>query len=158
MKEIIKKEQQNVTKVQTLEQQQREAIEIAEEYYLPPRGGKIKSYNSSDLWGGTSEAENYSGARPKTNLKANPIAYAHSILPQEAVTTQYRSQLESRQDHALEHHAALLRDEVFDIIPGKINMQHGTICWEGKRANAGKLLGMLRYWIVVTYLRYQWHP
>ena len=38
----------------------------------------------------------------------------------------YKSYARLRQEQPLEKHAALLRYEVFSVIPGTVNMQHGT--------------------------------
>ena len=37
-----------------------------------------------------------------------------------------------RQEEPLQCHAALLRNEVFNVILGTVNMQHGTASWAGK--------------------------
>ena len=49
-----------------------------------------------------------------------------SVLPQETVAKTCDSHYRTKQEQQLEDHAALLRDEVFSVIPGTVNMQHGT--------------------------------
>ena len=50
-----------------------------------------------------------------------------TVLPQESVAKTYDSHYRAKQEQQLEDHAALLRDEVFRVIPGTVNMQHGTV-------------------------------
>ena len=66
----------------------------------------------------TSEVENYGSTRPKTPSRAKTTAYAPNILPQEAVAQSLKSHSTLRQEQPLQCYAALLRDEVFNIIPG----------------------------------------
>ena len=49
-----------------------------------------------------------------------------SVLPQETVAKKYDSHYRAKQEQQLEDCAALLRDEVFSVIPGTVNMQCGT--------------------------------
>ena len=49
-----------------------------------------------------------------------------SILPQEIVAKKYDSHGRAKLEQQLEDHVALLRDEVFSVIPSTVNMQHGT--------------------------------
>ena len=74
-----------------------------------------------------SEPENYCGARPKSKSRANLTSVAPSVVPQEAVAKNYNSHSRLRQEQQLEDHAALLRDEIFSVIPDTVNMQHGTV-------------------------------
>ena len=46
--------------------------------------------------------------------------------PQETVAKKYDSHGRVKPEQQLEDCAALLRDEVFGIIPGTVNTQHGT--------------------------------
>ena len=48
------------------------------------------------------------------------------FIPQETVAKKYDSHCRVKPEQWLEDHAALLRDEVFSVIPGTVNMQHGT--------------------------------
>ena len=70
--------------------------------------------------------ESYGGARPKTKSRANVTSVIPSALPQETMAKKYNSQSRTRQEQQLEDHAALLRDKVFNVIPGTENMQHGN--------------------------------
>ena len=73
-----------------------------------------------------SEPECYSGARPKTT-RAKLISVAPGVLPQEAVAQIYNSSHSNlRQGQQLEDCAVLLRAEMFNVIPGTVNTQHGT--------------------------------
>ena len=49
-----------------------------------------------------------------------------SVLPPETMAKTYKSHSRAKQEQQLEDHAALLRDEVFNVIPVTVNMQHGT--------------------------------
>ena len=74
----------------------------------------------------TSEAENYSGARPKTTSRAKLTSVIPCTLPQEAVASMYNCYLGLSWEQPLKVCATPLRDEVFNVIPGTINTQHGT--------------------------------
>ena len=73
-----------------------------------------------------SEPENYSRARPKTTSRANLSSVATNTLPQEAEAQMYSCHSGLRQEQPLETCAALLRDEIFNVIIGTVNTQHGT--------------------------------
>ena len=49
-----------------------------------------------------------------------------SVLPQETMAKTYHRHYRARQEQQLEDHAAILRDEVFTVVMGTINMQHST--------------------------------
>ena len=49
-----------------------------------------------------------------------------SVFPQEIVARKYDSHGRAKPEQQLEDCAALLRDEVFSVVPGTVNMQHGT--------------------------------
>ena len=124
MEELIKK--QDASKLQMLDKLQRDVMEIAEEQYCCLEEARVNITIQMTSQVETSEAENYGRARPTTNLRAKPTSYIKSTLPQKAMAQPPKSQLETRQDQALEHHVALLRYELFNVIPGTVNKQHGT--------------------------------
>ena len=72
------------------------------------------------------EPECYGGAWPKTRSRAHVTSINPSILPQETMAKIYKSHPRAKQEQQLEDHAVLLRDEVFNINPGTVNMQYGT--------------------------------
>ena len=119
MEELIQKETQNTSKLQVLEE--REAMEIAEEQYHGLEEARLNLKTPL-----TSEAENYRGARPKTTLRVKATSIVPSTLLQEAVVSTYSDHSRFRQEQLLKDHVALLRDEVFNVILGTVNMQHGT--------------------------------
>ena len=84
--------------------------------------GKLKSKHLYGIW----KPESYGGARPKITSRAKVTSVNPSILPQETVAKTCHSHSRARQDQQLENHAALLRDEVFSVILGTLNMQHST--------------------------------
>ena len=49
-----------------------------------------------------------------------------SVFPQETVARKYDSHGRAKPEQWLEDCAALLRDEVLSVVPGTVNMQHGT--------------------------------
>ena len=61
---------------------------------------------------------------------------APSVLPQEAMAKKYNTHSKTRQEQQLEDCAALLRDEVFSVIPGTVNMWHGTAS-KNRKYNCG---------------------
>ena len=74
----------------------------------------------------TSEPECYGRAWPKTRSWAHVTSVNPNILPQGTMAKTYKSHSRAKQEQQLEDHAALLRDEVFNVIPGTVNMQCGT--------------------------------
>ena len=74
----------------------------------------------------TSEPESYGGARPKIKSRANVTSVIPSALPQKTMAKTYKSHSRAKQEQQLENCAALLRDEVFNVIPGTVNRHHGT--------------------------------
>ena len=102
-------------------------MRIAEEqHYRPEEAGlNLTTPLTSDTE--ASEPENYGEARPKTTSRAKLTSVSPSVLPQEAVATNYNSgHSRLRQEQPLERCAALLRDEVFNVAPGTVNMHHGS--------------------------------
>ena len=73
-----------------------------------------------------SEPENYNETRPKTISWANLTLVAPHTLLQEAMAQMYSPHSKLRLGQPLEEHSALLRDEVFNVIPGTVNTQCGT--------------------------------
>ena len=101
-----------------------------------------------------SEPENYSGSRPKTTSRANLTSVTPSVLPLEAVAKTYSSHSKSRQEQQSEDYATLLRDEIFSVIPGSMNMQCGTAQKIGK-LKVAVISVVMRSSI---YLKCQTHP
>ena len=80
---LIEKEHQNASKLQILEEINREVIEIAEEQHC--RLEKVRMNLTTPLTSEATEPENYSGPRPKTTIRANLTSVAPNTLPQEAM-------------------------------------------------------------------------
>ena len=123
---LIQKEQQNSSKLQILEEINREATETAEEQHCRLKEVRINLITPLTSEVEASEPQNYGGARPKTTPRATFTSLTPGVLPQETVAKTYSSHPKSRQEQQLEDHAALLRDEIFNVILGTVNMQHGT--------------------------------
>ena len=119
--ELAEKEKQNASKLQELEELQRDAMEIAEEHHH--RLEEVRLNLTTTL---TSKAEHYGGTSPKTISRAKSTPLVPNTLPQRAMAPIYSGHLTLRWDPLLEDDAALLRDEVLNGIPGTINMQCGT--------------------------------
>ena len=66
------------------------------------------------------------GQGPKTKSRANLTLVAPSVLPQEAVAKNYSSHSKARLEQQLKDCASLLRDEIYSVIPGTVNVQCGT--------------------------------
>ena len=115
---LIEKEKQNASMLQVLEEWNREATQIAEEQYH--RLKEVRLNLTTPL---TSVVE---ASEPNTTLRANLTSVAPNTLPQEAVAQTYSCHSKLRQEQPLEDHAALLRDEIFNVILGTVNTQHGT--------------------------------
>ena len=123
---LIEKEQQNASKLQILEEINREATEIAEEQHHRLKEARLNLTTSLTSEAEASKPEKYGGIRPKTTSKANLTPVALRVLPQEAVTKTYSSHSKLRQEQQLEDCAALFRDETFSVVLGTVNNQCGT--------------------------------
>ena len=123
---LIAKEQQNASKLQILEEINKEATEIAEEQHcrLEEARPNLTTPLTSEVE--ASEAENYGGARPKVKSRAQVTTVTPDAYHQETVAKKYDSYGRARPEQQLEDRAALLRDEVFSVIPGTVNTQRGT--------------------------------
>ena len=78
---LIEKEQQNATKLQILEEINKEATEIAEEQHcrLEEARGNLTTHLTTEVE--ASEPEIYGGARPKTKSRASVKSAIPSTLP-----------------------------------------------------------------------------
>ena len=126
MEALIAKEQQNAFKLQILEEINKEATEIVEEQHHRPEEARLNLTTPLTSEVEASEPESYGGARPKTTSRAHVTSVTPSVLPQETVAKTYGSHYKAKQEQQLEDHAALLRDEVFSVVPGTVNTQCGT--------------------------------
>ena len=122
---LIEREQQNASKLQILEEINKEATEIVEEQHHRFEEVRLNLTTSLTSEVEASEPESCGGARPKTKSRANVTLVIPSGLPQETMAKNYKSHSRANQEQQLEDHAVLLRDEVFCVIPGTVNMQHG---------------------------------
>ena len=123
---LIVKEQQNASKLQILEEINREATEIVEEQHHRLEEARLNLTTPLTSKVEASEAEIYGGARPKVKSRAQVTLVTPSVFPQEAVARKYDSHGRAKPEQQLEDCAVLLRDEVFSIVPGTVNTQHGT--------------------------------
>ena len=85
-----------------------------------------------------SETESYGGARSKIKTRGHVSSVTPSVLPQDTVGKTYDSHYRAKQEQQLEDRAALLRDEVFSIIPGTVNTQCGSASKNRKIRNGSK--------------------
>ena len=123
---LIAKEQQNASKLQILEEINKEATEIAEEQHRRLEEARLNLTTPLTSEVEASEAENYGGARPKVKSRAQVTTVTPDAYHQETVAKKYDSYGRARPEQQLEDRAALLRDEVFSVIPGTVNTQRGT--------------------------------
>ena len=133
---LIVKEHQNASKLQILEEINKEAIEIVEEQHHRLEESRLNLTTPLPFDVEASEAENYGGARPKVKSRAQVTSVTPSVFPQEAVARKYDSHGRDKPEQHLEDCAALLRDEVFSVIPGTVNMPHGTAS-KNRKARSG---------------------
>ena len=126
MEAPIEKEKQNASKLQVLEELNREAMEIAEEQHHRLEKARLNFTTPLTYEAEASEPENYGEARPKTTSRANLTLVASNTLPQETVTQTYNCHSKLRWEQPLEDGAALLKNEVFNVIPGTVNTQCGN--------------------------------
>ena len=123
---LIVKEQQNASKLQILEKINKEATEIVEEQHCRLEEARLNLTTPLSSKVEASEPKSYGGARPKTKSRVNVKSVIPNTLPQETVAKEYDSYTRARQDQQFEDHATLLRDDMFSVIPGTVNMQCGT--------------------------------
>ena len=127
VKALIAKEQQNASKLQILEEiNNKEVTEIVEEQHCRLEETRLNLTTPLTFDIEASEPESYGGARPKTTSRVHVMSVTPSVLSQETVAKKYDSHYRAMQEQQLEDHAALLRDEVFSVVPGTVNTQHGT--------------------------------
>ena len=123
---LNEKEHKNASKLQLLEDINREATEIAKEQHCRLKEVRVNLTTPLTFEVKALELEIYGGTRPKATTRAKLTSVAPGVLPQEAVAKRYSSHSKARRKQQLEDHAALLRDEVFNVISGTVNMQCGT--------------------------------
>ena len=123
---LIAKEQQNASKLQILEEINKEATKIAEEQHRRLEEARLNLTTPLTSEVEASEAENYGGARPKVKSRAQVTTVTPDAYHQEAVAKKYGSHGRAKPEQQLEDRAALLRDEVFSVVPGTVNTQRGT--------------------------------
>ena len=133
---LIVKEQQNASKLQILEEINKEATEIVEEQHCRLVEARLNLTTPLTSKVEASEAGIYGGARPKVKSRAQVTSVTQSVFPQEAVARKHDSHGRTKPEQQLEDHAALLGDEVFSVIPGTINMQSGTAS-KNRKARSG---------------------
>ena len=110
---LIAKEKQNASKLQALEEIQNETMAIAEEQQCIIEEAQLRLPTpQTSAVESTSEAENHGGARPKHTPRVT------SRSPQ----VETMSVSKTSKDQEIETCAALLRDEVFNIVPGTVNV------------------------------------
>ena len=123
---LIEKEQQNASKLQILEERNRKATEIAEEQQHRLKEVRLNLTTPPTSEVEASEPENYGRARPKTTSRACVTSVTPSVSPQDTIAKTYHIHSRAGQEQQLEDRAALLREEVFSVVPGTVNTQHDT--------------------------------
>ena len=126
MEALIVKEQQNASKLQILEEINKEATEIVEEQHCRLKEARLDLTTPLTSEVEASEAEIYGGARLKVKSRAQVTSVTPCVFPQETIARKYDSHYRAKPEQWLEDRAALLRDEVFSVVPGTVNMKHGT--------------------------------
>ena len=119
---LIEKKRQNASKLQVLKELNTEVMEIAEEQHCRLEEVRLDLTTPLTSEVEASEPENYGGASPKTTSRANLTSIVPNTLPQEAMAQTFSCHSGLRQEQPLEKCAALLRDEIFNVIPGTVNM------------------------------------
>ena len=133
---LIAKEQQNASKLQILEEINKEATEIAEEQHHRLEEARLNLTAPLTSEVEASEAKSYGWARPKVKSRAQVTTVTPNVYPQEPVAKKYDSHCRVKPEQQLEDCAALLRDEVFSVVPGTVNIQCGTAS-KNRRARDG---------------------
>ena len=113
---LMEKEWQNASRLKVLEELNREAMKIVEEQHCRFEEARLKLRRPLISEVEVSQPENYGGARPKITSRANLMLVSPNALAQEAMAQTYSSHSKLRQEQQLEDCAALLRDEIFNVI------------------------------------------
>ena len=116
---LIAKEQQNASKLKILEEINKEATEIAEEQHCRLEEARLNFTTPLTSKVEASEPKIYGVTRPRIKSRAHVTSVTPSVLHQETVAKTYDSHYRARQEQQPEGRAALLRDEVFSVIPSK---------------------------------------
>ena len=124
--------------MQILEEINKEATEIAEEQHRRLEEARLNLTTPLTSEVEASEPESYGEARPKIKSRAHVTSVTPSVLPQETAAKKHDSYYRAKQEQQLEDHAALLRDEVFSVIPGTVNKQCGTALKNRKIRNGSE--------------------
>ena len=109
-----------------LEEINKEATEIAEEQHHRLEEARLNLTTPLTSEVEASEAKSCGGARPKVKSRDQVTTVTPNVYPQEIVAKKYDSHCRVKPEQLLEDCAALLRDEVFSVIPGTVNTQCGT--------------------------------
>ena len=113
MEGLTAKEKQNGSKLRALEEIQNETMATAEEQQCLIEEAQLRLQTpQTSAVEFTSESENYGGARPKITQRVTIRSSQVEAVPAS----------KNGQDQEFKTHAALLRDEVFNIVPGTVNV------------------------------------
>ena len=104
---LIAKEQQNASKLQILEEINKEATDIAEKEHCRPEEARLNLTTPMTCEVEASEAKSYGGARPKVKSRAQVTTVTPNVYCQETVAKKYDSHCRVKPEHWLEDHAAL---------------------------------------------------
>ena len=77
------------------------------------------------------------GLGPKITSRTNLTSVAPNTVPKEAMAQIYSHHSALRQKEQLEDCPALFRDDIFSVILGTVNMQHGTAS-KNRKVKSGK--------------------
>ena len=132
----MQKNKENASKLQILEEINKEATEIPEEQHCRLEEARLNLTTPLTSEVEASEAESYGGARPKVKSRAQVTTVTPNVYPQEMVAKKYDSHCRVKPEQQLEDHAALLRDEIISVVPSTVNTQCGTAS-KNRRARDG---------------------
>ena len=109
-------EKQNASKLQALEDIQNETMAIAEEQQCLIEEAQLRLPTPQMFAeASASEAEIHGGARPKCTPRVTFRSPQEETVPVSKTS----------KDQEIETHATLLRDQVFNIVPGTVNVTQG---------------------------------
>ena len=113
---LIAKEKQNASKLQALEEIQNETMAIAEEQQCLIKEAQLRLPTpQTSAVESASKAKDYDGATPKTTQRVTIKSPQMEAVPASKTS----------QDQEIVMHAALLRDEALNIVPGTGNVIRG---------------------------------
>ena len=145
MEGLIAKQKQNASKLQALEEIQNETMAIAREQQCLIEEAQLRLPTpQTSAVESASEAEIHGGARPKRTTRVTLRSPQVETVPGSKTS----------KDREMETRAALLKDEVFNIVPGTVNVTQGGT--QARKVDMRVLMKCITAKGCPKYQKHQW--